>query len=337
MFEKISNWLETDEAVLTIIGSPGSGKTAIAAKLLQLSRESKTSDFAGFLSAWVFAEDDRFRDVRKFCESVLLQLASRHLPIAEQLRELADSGDVHLRVERVTAGQGGQKHSYDVINSISFVNFNAITTLSETIARSLEELSVGSARPVIMIDGLDESSEVMSLVTKQLIPTLGVRWVIITRPDHRATDMLSGQRINLDLETVAEEDVQDFLRVRASAIAISPSEAAIEAITEASHGNLMFADLAFQAVLQHAESIDSVDKFLSGVVNDTSLKSYYEIQLLKWHTSLREDEQAHIRFISVLTVAKAPLTPLQIAGILNAPLSEVSAIIRAWFRFPVNR
>src|SRR5437763_806402 len=88
VFQAINDWLADPDnsRFFLLIGEPGSGKTAIASRLVQLT-QGAVSPPAGlnhltpdFLSAQHFcsARDSRWINPRAFAESLALQLAKRY-------------------------------------------------------------------------------------------------------------------------------------------------------------------------------------------------------------------------------------------------------------------
>src|SRR5215217_428423 len=102
VFEEIDEWFSpSDEPrFLLLTGKPGSGKTAIAARLCQFALGEATPpdglnlfNSGNFLSAYHFcsARDSNWIDPRSFVWSVALQLAQRHEEFAKALVTASDT------------------------------------------------------------------------------------------------------------------------------------------------------------------------------------------------------------------------------------------------------
>src|SRR5215217_4975640 len=113
VFKVLDDWMaESDPSRFFIIsGPPGSGKTAIAARLFQISQgeaappEGVSYIKSGFLDAVHFCLMNDFRSISPFyfIESVTLQLAARHHGYAEALVKEATSGEFNVKMENVKA------------------------------------------------------------------------------------------------------------------------------------------------------------------------------------------------------------------------------------------
>jgi hypothetical protein len=107
VFTALDAWLAAlDERFFIIEGEPGSGKTAVAARLTQFSRGEEPPPAAcatlapGFLSAVHFSsrQDSSLLDPQTFVESLSLQLAGRYPEYLQALAEI--SGESANRIEQ---------------------------------------------------------------------------------------------------------------------------------------------------------------------------------------------------------------------------------------------
>src|SRR5262245_2832839 len=109
VLEGISRWLADDQLrqVFLLTGEPGSGKTAIAGRLWQISRgeappspqqPSRDAVSAAYFCAAPAAGDRRWINPTTFATSISLQLAARYPAFAAALVEQVASRRVHIDV-----------------------------------------------------------------------------------------------------------------------------------------------------------------------------------------------------------------------------------------------
>ncbi len=117
IFQAVNDWLVNPNGAryFLLIGEPGSGKTAIASRLVQISQEViapssvLTSFTTHFLSAFHFcwALERRWVNPSVFVESLALQLAERYPAYAKAVVEKSGDRQIHIEVQQhIEQGQG---------------------------------------------------------------------------------------------------------------------------------------------------------------------------------------------------------------------------------------
>lgn len=201
IFREIDLWLGSPDGprYFLLTGEPGSGKTALAARLAQFSQNSIPPPgntnclLPNFLSAIHFCSvrETRWLSPHTFSESMAMQLAAHYPAYAQALAEISSRQnilfDVDLNVQQVEKGQ---------ISGVIIQSLNVNGTLPPPedvfnflVRRPLDALFKNGIdqQVIILIDALDESLHysgevsILSLLTKaDTLPT-GVRFIITSR------------------------------------------------------------------------------------------------------------------------------------------------------------
>ena len=201
VFTAIDAWLAAQPAArfFLITGEPGSGKTAIAARLAQFSAGHMeppgncTHLKREFLSGLYFcsARDHHWINPHTFTETLAGQLAARYAEFATALLAGNQAQEMHFTVRQsvgdVSAGQVIGIH----IEHIDFKGVSPEDAFQWAVRKPLEALLHG--RPdlqiVILLDSLDEALNydgkisIASLITGTEYLPAGVRFIVTTSPE----------------------------------------------------------------------------------------------------------------------------------------------------------
>ncbi|MBV9323760.1 MAG: hypothetical protein JO352_08250 [Chloroflexi bacterium] len=271
LLDRVADWLDSAPPVLAITGLAGTGKSAVARRLAQLSalagepppeRAPDRLPAPGWLAAVHVcqAQADASRDPARFVETLSAQLSDR-LPGLAQARDqvLASLSATPIRVS-------GEAHATSVASGARNVGaYVALSGLSvreltdRLLRRPLERLAMDwSSPPVVLVDALDESVEygaAASLV--DIIRSLGdgtlLRWLVTARPDPRVLDRLPPgfTRVDLIEDCPADaDDVAEYVRLR-----IGPDSSLVARLTAAAAGNFLYARHMLEDLLSHSERL----------------------------------------------------------------------------------
>ena len=198
IFKCIDEWLRDLDAprFFLISGEPGSGKTALASRLYQISMNKSTlntsisNDFDSFfLSAVYFcsANNGMSYDPKIFTESLAAQLATNHPTYKEAMeKKIKDDHQIHLNVH---------------LENIMAVNATGVivkidgefteTAFNTLIWNPLETIcqTEPAEKIIILIDGLDEALtynkrlNIVTILARLNKLPKSVRFIVTSRPD----------------------------------------------------------------------------------------------------------------------------------------------------------
>jgi hypothetical protein len=233
VFERIHDWLKDPAGgrFYLLTASPGAGKTAIAARLVQFSRGAATPPAScplfqpGFVDAIHFcsANVGPWIDPTDFTRSVSLQLARSHPAFAALL---VQAGERSVNIQVVQNVEKAKEVKGVVIENLVLTGPNPQAAFNSTIADPLTNAAgAGDTRPItIVVDALDEALvfkgdvNILTLLSSVNKLPANVRFILTSRPDARvqavfpqaAGFLLSGADNN-DANT---NDIRAFLDTR---------------------------------------------------------------------------------------------------------------------------
>lgn len=312
VLEAVGRWL-TDpngQRIFLLTGDPGTGKTAVAARIVQLHEGDPAAGSVpglgqGALAAWHFCQAGRDETLspREFVESLAQQLANR---FPDYRRALEQQGAtqyhiapmVHVDGDVQAGGQaiGGQ---FDV--RIQILSGDARPLFDQMLRRPLRQLyAAGQRTPVtILVDSLDEAlwfdpdsniAQILRLV-EDFPPQ--VRFLMTCRANNRRVFELVGPP-TLDLIADAPPGVDEVRGYAQGRLAGMPEPACsqlAERIAQMSKGNFLYArhvlreiesaglDAAGAALLELPDSLEDVYR--------QSIKRGLAATPTRWHDAYR--------------------------------------------------
>jgi hypothetical protein len=211
IFEALDRWLAEEDGprIFLITGDPGSGKTAVAARLCQISQGGVAAPSGltwlapGFVAASHFcsARDRRWINPQSFAESVALQLQARFPGFAKALVEKASLSRIVLHAEQRVNTNTGKVIGIQ-INNLDLSGLVTEDAFLRAVREPLEAVYADTPdiRTLIIVDALDEAllysgavNIASLLLDAQHLPH-GVRFVLTSRPVNEATLRLRRQR-----------------------------------------------------------------------------------------------------------------------------------------------
>jgi hypothetical protein len=355
VFETIQNWLAAQDSdrYFLLTGQPGSGKTAIAARLAQFTQGEANypSLKFGFLQAIHFCSSSRptWIDPRDFVVALALQLGQ--IPAyAEALVNVGEKQlNIHInqtidRVENSTV-TGVSIQTLDLSGLISAQElFNLIV-----INPLLEIYQKGYRQPtIILVDSLDEALlhsgllDIVDLLSKLDELPHQVRFIVTSRPETEILERFKGSTV-CDLTKDAglaqsQADISQYVsEVLKLQSAIQPklsadltTERFISKIKQYSEGNFLYVIYLLQMLTSQNELI-SEDMLQELPIGLSGIYASFLQRLLQENTQNWRNDYAPL--LGILAVAQAPLTLEQLADFLQQPKSKVGDVLDHLIQF----
>jgi len=274
VLQEIDRWLAEPTPRFLVTGRPGTGKSAIAARLVQLSNGDILDDELprlrpGFLAYAHFCQFRNYPTLNPltFVQDLSARLASLHegfrrALLATDHREISITG----RADVTTAAAGATVVGVNV--AVHVHNLPPQAAFDEVVRKPLQTLGAGGlGRPItILVDALDEALTFKPVHLVELLRDIlqaqnplpgGLRFLLTARSQEaRVLDRLG--RADVDLATdipLHVDDLHDYAQARLLELGEPARSTLARRVTEKRQGNFLYARYVLDDLLAHPERV----------------------------------------------------------------------------------
>jgi WD40 repeat protein len=355
VLDRLDAFLAGPDRAFLLTGDPGTGKSAIAAHLVQVSAGTiPAPGYAGLGPGFLFhAHLCRANDPNRIRPSRLVEALSSHLgsafePCQEAIQAFARTGgtNVSVTVQAEKVEDRARVVGIGTLNITIGEELSSTDAFMDLMARPLWELerSGDRRRIVILVDGLDEALAYAPDTESRTIPGLlgtilrapdalppTVRFILTARPDTRVLRTL-GMSSDLDLITDAPPDIDDVgdyakARFEGSPVLAAKAEVLAGRVARASAGNFLYAHHVVNDLLDHPDRTEDLDALELPEDLEAVYRRFLERELTRDRASW---EDRYRPVLGVLVVARGDgLTADQIAGTVGLSRTQLAGPLRA--------
>jgi NACHT domain len=343
VFDRINQWLVNPDAPTRFLlsGGPGSGKTAIADRLVRMSQGSVSGENyprlgPGSLTFYHFCQafNDSSLDPLDFVITLSLQLARRFPHFAEVLASVRQPHiTINAQQEIGTAAPGSDVRNV-VIKELHVSNLSARIAFSHLVREPLEALCAQQPTEhiLILIDSLDEAltydshENIVSLLETNRDLPRQVRFLLTSRPDDQVKSSIGEP--SLDLIADAPDDLSD---VRAYALrrlvgVPEPKRSQwADQLAAKANGIFLYARYVLDDILAHIDRVQSLDELALPADLQDQYRQYLRRELARTVAQWKRDYRP---VMGVLSIARSNgLTLPQIAGATRRAESRVDQVL----------
>jgi hypothetical protein len=358
VFQRCERFVRGSRRRLLLTGDPGTGKSAIAVRLVQMSRGEVPSNGLKclgpggiFYAHFCQANDPRTTRPLRFVEDLSSRLASAFEVCRDEVLKAGGRGSTTISVQQQfeQVASGAEIHGIREVN-VKVGDVQPSDAFDDLVRRPLKALyKDGFSSPlVILVDALDEalvrrpdeSETLVGLLAEVTGPASGlpkrVRHILTSRPDQRVLELLGAPDLDLADAPPDRDEVKDYVLTRLGELAEPPRTALAKKISRRAGGNFLYASyvvtdlLADQALLQDLntnpkrvsdpEILERLPKGLNGV--------YREFLKRELASGLDAWEHRYRPVLGLLSAAQgAGMTKAQVVDITNLEDSAVDSVV----------
>lgn len=332
VFAALVEWaLPVGPRCFLLTGEPGSGKTAIASRIVQLNGSPSPSELRGLLSGYHFcsAGDLAWINPHVFISRLARQLAAHFPRYGKALLETAGDRAIHITVNQHVEGAAGPVSGV-IIGHLDASGITPEDAWLRLVREPLEQLchDTDPGPIVILVDALDEAlaysgrTNIATLLLNINVLPPQARLIVTLRPDStllRGFERISARRCSLSDQTGttrSKEDVRAYVTrfaiehpdLEARLVGVTAPELA-SLIAERSEGNFLYLRYSLDNLLgNHTITRQTISSMPAG------LDRVYLDFLARTAGAVGRDWEARLApILGTLAVTQEPVSEGQLA------------------------
>lgn len=352
VFQAIDGWIAKPQGprFFLLTGEPGSGKSAIAHQLVQVSLGLLPApEGSGLKEGCLLAvhscsgTEALSTDARSFARSLSLQLAQAEPRFAAAL---VRSGDRAINLSVQQNVQVGTNVIGMKIQNMDLSGLSATQAFAAAVLEPLKSMALDDSGPLpslmVLVDGLDESltardTSILDLLSAVAGAPPSLRFLVCSRPESR---ILAGLRDRTELSLSAgegdrhsREEVARYVRQRFERDAglskrVQSVDKAVKTLAEKAVGNFLYLVLLLEDLAADLLSFDALDDLPTGLQG-----YYYDGLQRRVHRGGGTWSADYAAVFGPLSVAREPLGRTQLQHLSARPGLAVWASLELFGSF----
>ena len=355
VFQALSDWLGKPDSArrFLLTGGPGSGKTALASRLVQMSQGHVAAQGYPFLGRdslacfhFCRALMDTTLNPQRFVERLSMSLADRFEPFRlalQQVIERSSNTSIQASVtQNITTAEGGAQIA-GIRLQVRVGDVSARSAFDLLIRRPLQTIYKDGFQEqvVILVDSLDEAltfdpnDNILSLLSLTTDLPINVRWLLTSRPDDQVFSLINETPLDLIADAPQDsEDVRLYVFNRLATLSEPRHSAFADRVALEARGNFLYARYVLDDLLPEIENITDLESLPLPKDLQDQYRLFLQRELAR---NVKDWLKDYAPIFGVMAAARGQgLSLAQLAGITHHPTSETSLLLAACDQYLVG-